>query len=125
LLQDKKAGNYKVIEKICDGGMGEVLKGWDPVLKRDLAIKVLQPELSNDIDLLKRFHQEAVILAKLHHQNIPLLLIREDSLMLTAARISDMPTDPMVNPGTISHVSSPILVGCPTVIIGGMPAACM
>lgn len=41
-----------------------------------------------------------------------------------AARISDMHTCPMVNPGPVPHVGGPILPpGEPTVIIGGMPAA--
>ena len=45
--------------------------------------------------------------------------------MPPAARISDMHTCPMVTPGTppIPHVGGPVSVGCPTVLIGTMPAA--
>lgn len=43
--------------------------------------------------------------------------------MPPAARISDMHTCPMVNPGPVPHVGGPITVGCPTVMIGYMPAA--
>ena len=45
--------------------------------------------------------------------------------MPPAARISDMHVCPMVTPGTppIPHVGGPITVGCPTVMIGFMPAA--
>lgn len=45
--------------------------------------------------------------------------------MPPAARITDMHTCPMVTPGTppIPHVGGPISVGCPNVIIGGLPAA--
>ncbi|MDG1872266.1 MAG: PAAR domain-containing protein [Mariniblastus sp.] len=45
--------------------------------------------------------------------------------MPPAARISDMHVCPMVTPGTppIPHVGGPISVGCPTVMIGFMPAA--
>ena len=45
--------------------------------------------------------------------------------MPPAARISDMHVCPMVTPGTppIPHVGGPISVGCPTVLIGAMPAA--
>ncbi|WP_279597209.1 PAAR domain-containing protein [Methylobacterium sp. J-068] len=39
-----------------------------------------------------------------------------------AARISDMHTCPMVT-GVVPHVGGPIIVGCPTVLIGQMPAA--
>lgn len=48
--------------------------------------------------------------------------------MPPAARITDMHTCPMVTPGVppVPHVGGPILPpGCPTVLIGGMPAACM
>ena len=44
--------------------------------------------------------------------------------MAAAARITDMHTCPMVNPGPVPHVGGPILPpGAPTVLIGGMPAA--
>lgn len=44
--------------------------------------------------------------------------------MPAAARIGDMHTCPMVNPGPVPHVGGPILpAGAPTVLIGGMPAA--
>jgi uncharacterized Zn-binding protein involved in type VI secretion len=39
-----------------------------------------------------------------------------------AARVGDMHTCPMVT-GTVPHVGGPIMVGCTTVLIGGMPAA--
>lgn len=44
-----------------------------------------------------------------------------------AARIGDMHTCPMVTPGVppIPHVGGPITIGCPTVLIGNMPAACL
>jgi len=45
--------------------------------------------------------------------------------MPPAARIGDMHVCPMVTPGLppIPHVGGPIVMGCPTVLIGGMPAA--
>ena len=45
--------------------------------------------------------------------------------MPPAARISDMHTCPMVNPGLVPvpHIGGPVVVGVPTVIIAGMPAA--
>ena len=45
--------------------------------------------------------------------------------MPLAARVSDMHTCPMVT-GTVPHVGGPVMPpGCPTVTIGGMPAACV
>ncbi len=43
--------------------------------------------------------------------------------MPSAARIGDMHTCPMVNPGPVPHVGGPVAMGVPTVMIGGMPAA--
>jgi uncharacterized Zn-binding protein involved in type VI secretion len=45
------------------------------------------------------------------------------TLMPPAARITDMHTCPLVNPGPVPHVGGPISIGCPTVLIGGLPAA--
>ena len=43
-----------------------------------------------------------------------------------AARIGDMHVCPMVNPGPVPHVGGPVLPpGMPTVLIGGMPSACV
>ena len=44
--------------------------------------------------------------------------------MPPAARVGDMHSCPLVNPGPVPHVGGPVLPpGCPTVLIGGMPAA--
>jgi len=43
--------------------------------------------------------------------------------MPPAARITDMHTCPMVNPGPVPHVGGPVVAGCATVLIGYMPAA--
>lgn len=47
--------------------------------------------------------------------------------MPPAARIGDMHVCPMVTPGVppVPHVGGPINLGCPTVLIGSMPAACL
>ncbi len=50
--------------------MGKVFRGRDIQLNRDVAIKVLRPEISSRPDLVERFRNEAMTLASLHHGNI-------------------------------------------------------
>jgi eukaryotic-like serine/threonine-protein kinase len=66
-------GSYKVTEKIGEGGMGAVFKGIDTMLEREVAIKMLRPELASQPDIVERFRSEAVTLAKLNHANIATL----------------------------------------------------
>jgi serine/threonine protein kinase len=66
-------GNYKIVEKIGEGGMGAVYKGIDLMLEREVAIKVLKPELGSQPQVVERFRAEAVTLAKLSHPNIATL----------------------------------------------------
>ena len=67
---DAQIDNYRIIEKIGDGGMGSVYKAVDVMLEREVALKFLRPELAQQKDLVDRFRAEAIVLAKLSHQNI-------------------------------------------------------
>ena len=66
-------GNYKIVNKIGEGGMGAVYKGIDLMLEREVAIKVLKPELGSQPQVVERFRSEAVTLAKLNHPNVATL----------------------------------------------------
>ena len=67
---ETQLGPYKIIALIGAGGMGEVYRGHDPRLQRDVAIKVLPSSFTADADRLRRFEQEARAVAALNHPNI-------------------------------------------------------
>ena len=63
-------GPYEIFSLLGAGGMGEVYRGRDPRLGRDVAIKVLPANVSSDPGRLQRFEQEARAAAALNHPNI-------------------------------------------------------
>jgi eukaryotic-like serine/threonine-protein kinase len=65
-------GKYRIVSRLGRGGMGTVYKAVDQTLEREVAIKILNPDLA-DGEVLKRFRAEAVTLARLNHPNIATL----------------------------------------------------
>ena len=61
---------YRVEARIGSGGMAEVYRGFDPVLNRTVAIKVLLPQFARDAGFVARFRREAQAAARLNHPNI-------------------------------------------------------
>jgi Tol biopolymer transport system component len=66
----RKLASYEVLEKLGEGGMGEVWRACDQRLNRMVAIKMLPPALAVDPGLRARFEQEARALGALNHPNI-------------------------------------------------------
>ena len=64
-----QVGKYKVTQRLGRGSMGTVYRAVDETLHRDVAIKVLNTELT-DPDALRRFKAEAVAIARLNHPGI-------------------------------------------------------
>src|SRR5438105_8986418 len=63
-------GKYEIVAHLASGGMCVVYRAVDPGLGREVALKVLPPELANQTILLERFRREARNVAKLRHENI-------------------------------------------------------
>ncbi len=63
-------GNYRISRLIGSGGMGSVYLAHDLRLARDVAIKVISPQLAGKPSLMARFRVEAVAQARLNHPNI-------------------------------------------------------
>lgn len=70
LVSESSAKRYRIIEKAGEGGMGVVYKAEDTVLKRIVALKILNSNLIKDKRSLERFLTEARSTASLSHSNI-------------------------------------------------------
>ena len=63
-------GQYLILEKIGEGGMGKVYRAVDTRMARMVALKVVRPQLMSNKTVLKRYEREAAAAAKLDHPNI-------------------------------------------------------
>lgn len=68
--RNPRIGRYEIVQYIATGGMGAVYKAWDTENEREVALKVLPPEVAVKPGMLERFKQEAIHAAKLHHEHI-------------------------------------------------------
>ncbi len=66
-------GKYRLLERLGEGGMGTVYRARDEMLDRDVAIKLLRPDLVQQAALVDRFRTEAIALARLAHPRIATL----------------------------------------------------
>ena len=65
-----RLGHYTIVDKLGEGGMGQVFRAEDTNLKREVAIKVLPQHLAGDTERMARLEREAQLLAQLDHANI-------------------------------------------------------
>src|ERR1044072_5174120 len=66
----RSLGNYNVVSKIGEGGMGAVYLARHATLGRPAAIKVLHPSLSSNEDMVSRFFNEARAATAVRHPGI-------------------------------------------------------
>ncbi len=69
-IRGRKLAHFELIDPIGVGGMAAVIRARDTQLDRIVALKILPPETSGEIENVQRFHQEAKAAAKLDHENI-------------------------------------------------------
>ncbi len=67
---ERVVGNYRLAERLGEGGMGEVYRAVDTMLEREVALKTLRPEMAAREEIVERFRVEAIALARLHHRHI-------------------------------------------------------
>lgn len=63
-------GDFRLIKKLGEGGMGAVYRATQISLERDVAVKVLSKVLANNKDFVQRFQREAKLMAKIDHPNV-------------------------------------------------------
>lgn len=83
------AGRYRVDELIGHGGMAKVYRGYDLTLGREIAIKILDPELARDTAFRTRFRLEAQAASRMSHPSIVRVFDAGDSTTKDAS-----PDDP-------------------------------
>ncbi|MDQ3748717.1 MAG: serine/threonine protein kinase, partial [Acidobacteriota bacterium] len=70
MVSGEKLGHYQILEKLGEGGMGEVYLAEDTKLGRRVALKLLPSSATANADNLRRFEQEARAASRLNHPNI-------------------------------------------------------
>ena len=63
-------GRYRILEMVGEGGMGIVHKAIDLELEREVALKVIRPDMAKKPLALKRFKQEIILARQVTHRNV-------------------------------------------------------
>jgi serine/threonine-protein kinase len=98
----KTIGKYEVIEQIAVGGFGIIYKGWDPFIKRKVAIKMCA---TPDEEVKQRFQQEAQFVGNLVHRNITLVFdygVEDDVPYIVQEFLSGYDLDELLKAGVVA-----------------------
>jgi non-specific serine/threonine protein kinase len=103
--KDLILGNYRLVEKLGEGGMGVVWKARDLKLDRDVAIKFLPEGFANDPERRAFFEREAKAVAALSHPNIVTIFAvaeAESTIFFTMEFVDGQPLSKLVSPGGVA-----------------------
>lgn len=70
VLSGQVIKSYRVLEKIDSGGFGAIYRAFQPVIEREVAIKVILPRFANEPSFIRSFEAEAQLVARLEHPHI-------------------------------------------------------
>jgi serine/threonine protein kinase len=79
LSPGSRLGAYDILDSLGEGGMGQVYRARDTRLRRDVALKILPPEVVSEAGRLERFDREARAIAALNHPHIVTIYSTEDA----------------------------------------------
>src|SRR6266480_7297510 len=65
-----RVGKYEILGRLGSGAMGVVYHAPDPLLERDVALKVMLPQIARDAEQRHRFEREARAVARMMHPNV-------------------------------------------------------
>jgi tetratricopeptide (TPR) repeat protein len=69
-IGDLLGGRYEVLQLLGEGGMGAVYKARDVELEREVALKVIKPEMAEHPEILQRFKQELILARQITDRNV-------------------------------------------------------
>ncbi|MEU6443378.1 serine/threonine-protein kinase [Streptomyces sp. NPDC047046] len=101
------AERYELLEELSHGGMGDVWRGYDAVLDRPVAVKLIRQQAVTSAqlatELAKRFRREARVTARIQHPGVPqvydaVLDKSHDQLFLVMELVEGLPLAEYVNP---------------------------
>ncbi|WP_327315767.1 serine/threonine-protein kinase [Streptomyces sp. NBC_01235] len=112
--QEAISDRYELLEELSHGGMGDVWRGYDAVLDRPVAVKLIRqasvtsPQLAEEF--AKRFHREARITARIQHPGVPqvydaVLDTSYERLFLVMELVDGVPLSAYLDPGRPLPVS--------------------
>ena len=70
MSQQRTVGRYRILETIASGSQGRVYQAYDPEAGQVVALKILQPHLTDDTAYVARFRREASLAGQIDHPNV-------------------------------------------------------